>query len=59
MGSITAAYTTLSGLVAQFCNPASGGQGYLEGAGHLLDLITWQGTVAMHSNTKRAEKITT
>ena len=31
-----------SGLVAQFCNPATGGQGYLDGAGH-LGLNTWLG----------------
>ena len=32
----------LSGLVAQFCNPATGEQGYLSGSGH-LDLNTWLG----------------
>ena len=30
------------GLLAQFCNPATGGQGYLDGAGH-LGLNTWLG----------------
>ena len=40
--SIPAAYTKPSGLVAQFCNPATGGQGYLDGAGH-LGLNTWLG----------------
>ena len=33
-----------SGLVAQSCNPASGGQGYLDGAGH-LGLKTWLGLI--------------
>ena len=28
--------------MAQFCNPATGGQGYLDGAGH-LGLLTWLG----------------
>ena len=37
-----AAYTKPLGLVAQFCNPATGGQGYLDGAGH-LGLLTWLG----------------
>ena len=41
-GSIPTAYTKPSGLVAQFCNPATGGQGYLDGAGH-LGLNTWLG----------------
>ena len=31
-----------SGLVAQFCNPATRGQGYLDGAGH-LGLLIWLG----------------
>ena len=31
-----------SELVGQFCNPATGGQGYLDGAGH-LGLLTWLG----------------
>ena len=39
-GSIPATFTKPSGLVAQFCNRASGGQGYLDGAGH-LSLNTW------------------
>ena len=32
----------LSGLVAQFCNPTTGGQGYVDGAGY-LGLNTWLG----------------
>ena len=28
--------------MAQFCNPATGGQGYLDGPGH-LDLLGWLG----------------
>ena len=30
------------GLVAQLCNPATWGQGYLDGAGH-LGVLTWLG----------------
>ena len=37
-----AAYTKPSGLVAQFCKSATGGQGYLDGVGH-LGLNTWVG----------------
>ena len=36
------AFTKPSGLVAQFCNLATGGRGYLDGAGH-LGLLTWLG----------------
>ena len=31
-----------SGLVAQSCNPATGGQGYFDGAGH-LGMLSWLG----------------